>query len=59
MAFSFMPREEKFFVLFEQQAAYNVEAAKLFKEMVQNWSLSPEKFDRLQEIEHEADISTH
>ena len=59
MAFSFMPREEKFFELFEQQAAYNVEAAKLFRDMVQNWTLSPEKFDRLQEIEHEADISTH
>ena len=59
MAFSFMPREEKFFELFEQQAAYNVQAAKLFKDMVQNWTLAPEKFDRLQEIEHEADISTH
>lgn len=57
--FSFMPREEKFFELFNKQAAHNVEGAKLFHEMVQNWSLEPERFRKLQEIEHEADITTH
>ncbi|TBR20174.1 DUF47 domain-containing protein [bacterium] len=57
--FSFMPKEEKFFELFNKQAAHNVEGTKLFLEMVQNWSLEPERFRKLQEIEHEADITTH
>ncbi|MBI3296934.1 MAG: DUF47 domain-containing protein [Elusimicrobia bacterium] len=54
-----MPREDKFFDLFEVQAANNVTAAKLFFDMVQSWSLEPERFRRLQEIEHESDITTH
>ena len=57
--FSFMPKEEKFFELFQKQAAHNVEGAKLFHEMVKSWSLEPERFRKLQDIEHEADITTH
>ena len=59
MAFSLIPREEKFFDLFEAQAIHNVEAAKLFRELARNWSLQSPIFDKLQDIEHEADISTH
>lgn len=57
--FSFMPKEEKFFELFEAQAAHNVEAAKAFQKLAENWSLDPEAFRKLQDIEHEADITTH
>ena len=57
--FNLIPREEKFFELFDQQAVHNVEAAKIFKELAGNWSLQSTAFQRLQDIEHEADISTH
>lgn len=59
MAFTLIPREEKFFELFEQQANHNVEAAKAFKELAQKWSLESPLFDKLRDIEHEADITTH
>lgn len=59
MAFSLIPKEEKFFEMFEAQAAHNVDAAKVFKELAQNYSLQSPAFDRLRDIEHEADITTH
>ncbi len=59
MAFRLIPREEKFFDLFEAQAAHNVEAAKLFREMAVSWSRERSRFDRLRDIEHEADITCH
>ena len=59
MTFSLLPKEEKFFELFEAQAAHNVAAAQIFKDMAQNWTLEPSAFTKLQEIEHEADITTH
>ena len=57
--FSFMPREEKFFELFEAQAAHNVSAAKVFREMALKWSRETTPFDKLRDIEHEADITCH
>lgn len=57
--FSFMPREEKFFELFEAQAAHNVSAAKVFREMALKWSRETASFDKLRDIEHEADITCH
>ena len=59
MAFSLIPREEKFFELFEAQADHNVEAAKVFKDLAQKWASDSAPFDRLRDIEHEADITTH
>ena len=59
MAFSLIPKEEKFFELFEAQAAHNVEAARIFKDLSEKWSLESGAFARLQDIEHEADITTH
>jgi predicted phosphate transport protein (TIGR00153 family) len=59
MAFSFIPKEEKFFELFEAQAVHSVSAAKLFREMALKWSRETPSFDRLREIEHEADITCH
>ncbi|MBI3507729.1 MAG: DUF47 domain-containing protein [Proteobacteria bacterium] len=57
--FNLIPKEEKFFELFEAQAAHNVEGAKMFLELARNWSQESPLFDKLQEIEHEADITTH
>jgi len=57
--FNLIPRDEKFFELFEAQAAHNVEACKVFVELISKWSLESPLFHRLQDIEHEADITTH
>jgi predicted phosphate transport protein (TIGR00153 family) len=59
MAFNFLPKEEQFFKLFEAQAAYNTAAVKAFKELVNNWDSRSPAFERIREIEHEADITTH
>ncbi|MBI4345437.1 MAG: DUF47 domain-containing protein [Elusimicrobia bacterium] len=59
MAISLIPKEEKFFDFFEAQAAHNVEATRLFKELCQKWSSDSPLIDKLRDIEHEADITTH
>src|SRR3989338_7915881 len=59
MAISLIPKEEKFFELFEAQASHNVEAARLFKGLVQKWDAESPVIDQLRDIEHEADITTH
>ena len=59
MAFNLIPKEEKFFELFDAQAAHNVEAAKVFKDLAQKWNRDGGAFDRLRDIEHEADITCH
>ena len=55
----FIPREEKFFDLFEELADKIEEGIKFFLEMVEKYDYSDEKVARLKVIEHEADIITH
>lgn len=59
MAFSLIPREEKFFDLFEQQVKSLEEAAKVFLELVKDWSDKHPAIARLRDLEHECDITTH
>lgn len=59
MAFSFIPKEEKFFDLFEQQAKSLQAGAKALTELVSDWSISHQGIARLKELEHECDITTH
>lgn len=59
MAFSLIPKEEKFFALFEQQAQHLCEAARTFKDLTSHWDLDSPHFDKITDIEHEADITTH
>ncbi|NNN06260.1 MAG: DUF47 domain-containing protein [Elusimicrobia bacterium] len=59
MAFNLIPKEEKFFELFEAQAAHNVAAAKVFRELAMKWTRDMAPFDRLRDIEHEADMTCH
>jgi predicted phosphate transport protein (TIGR00153 family) len=54
-----IPKEEKFFELFETQASYNVQAAKLFKELADDWKMDSDVFEKLRDLEHEADFTTH
>ncbi len=59
MAFSLIPREEKFFDLFEQQAKSIQEAAKIFVDLVRDWNDKHPAIARLRDLEHECDITTH
>jgi len=55
----FIPREEKFYDLFEELADKIEEGGKLFLDMLLNYDSFETRLGRLKEIEHEADIITH
>lgn len=55
----FIPREEKFFDLFEELAEKIEEGGKLFLEMLLDYDSFETSLTRLKEIEHEADEITH
>lgn len=57
--FSFMPREEKFFELFEAGAQNMVKAAQKLKDLVDTWEDVKEKLGEITELEHEGDTITH
>ena len=59
MAFSLIPREEKFFDLFEQQVQGMEKAASTFVDLVTNWSDKHPGIAQLRDLEHECDITTH
>lgn len=54
-----IPREEKFFDLFEELAAKIQEGAKFFLEIAERHDFSAENISKLKQIEHEADSITH
>ncbi len=55
----FIPREEKFFDLFERAAHNIVKAALGLKEMLDNWENVGMKVAEITELEHEGDFITH
>ncbi|MEE8204697.1 MAG: DUF47 family protein [Dehalococcoidales bacterium] len=57
--FSFVPREEKFFDLFEGSARNMVKAAQGLKDMLDNWGDIGIKVAEITEFEHEGDSITH
>jgi hypothetical protein len=57
--FPFVPREKKFFDLFEQSAQNVVQAAQELKAMVHTWDNVPERAAAITELEHEGDTITH
>lgn len=54
-----IPRDEKFYDLFEELASKIEEGGKLFIDILNNYKYSEPKIAKLKEIEHEADIITH
>jgi uncharacterized protein Yka (UPF0111/DUF47 family) len=58
-AMRFIPREEKFFDLFEELADRIEAGGKLFLELAESGAYLEPQIARLKEIEHEADIITH
>lgn len=59
MKLPFMPREESFFPLFEENARNMVKAARCLKELVDNWRDVEKKVTEITEFEHEGDAITH
>jgi len=57
--FPFIPREQKFFELFEGSAQNMVKAAQKLKELVDTWEDVGEKISEITELEHEGDTITH
>jgi len=57
--FPFIPREEKFFDLFEQSAQNMVKAAQGLKSMVDTWENVEGKVGEITKLEHEGDTITH
>jgi predicted phosphate transport protein (TIGR00153 family) len=57
--FPFIPREEKFFDLFQASARNMVEAARRLKEMVDSWEHVEGKASEITELEHQGDTITH
>jgi len=57
--FSIMPREPKFFDLFEKSAANVAKASREFADFLENYSNIPLKVARITELEHEGDAITH
>jgi hypothetical protein len=55
----FVPKEVSFFDSFDEQAAANVEGAKILMELLENFEDAPAKVAQLQSVEHRADEITH
>jgi len=56
---SFVPKEGKFFDLFEESARNVVKTANLFVEMIDKWDDVPGRARQIKELEHEGDEITH
>ncbi len=57
--FPFIPREQKFFDLFEQSAHNMVKAAQVLKELVDTWGGVKDRVDEIAQLEHNGDTITH
>jgi predicted phosphate transport protein (TIGR00153 family) len=57
--FPFIPREEKFFDLFQESAQNMVKAAQSLKEMVDTWEHVEGRVGEITELEHQGDTITH
>ena len=59
MKFTFIPREEKFFDLFQESAQNMVKTAQRLKEMVDTWEHVEGRVGEITELEHQGDTITH
>ncbi|MFC1964197.1 DUF47 domain-containing protein [Chloroflexota bacterium] len=55
----FIPKEEKFFELFEASALNILKAARSFQEMVHSWDMVESRTAEITEMEHRGDSITH
>lgn len=59
MAFSLIPKEEKFFDIFEEASDNMIKAALAFRELVSNWSPQSPQIKIIRDLEHAGDRMTH
>jgi predicted phosphate transport protein (TIGR00153 family) len=59
MRLKFLPREERFFELFNEQAANLVRGADLLLKLVGDHTQAEELRRQIEEVEHQGDITTH
>lgn len=57
--FSLLPRDDKFFVLFEESARNMVKTAQSLKDLVDNWADVEQKMSNITDLEHAGDTITH
>jgi predicted phosphate transport protein (TIGR00153 family) len=57
--FSLIPREVRFFDLFDQQSQHIIRASLLLQEMVHNFADARAKANAIKEVEHQGDQVTH
>jgi len=57
--FPFIPREEKFFDLFEESARNAVKVSQTLKEMLDVWEVVEARVAEITELEHKGDMITH
>jgi predicted phosphate transport protein (TIGR00153 family) len=55
----FLPREQKFFDLFEESAKNTIKASNALKEMIDSWQFIDSRVAEITELEHEGDSITH
>ena len=55
----FVPKEHKFFDLFEQSAQNIVKASQALKEMIDDWQYIDSRVAEITEMEHQGDTITH
>ncbi len=59
LRFPFLPKEEKFFGLFEESARNMVKAAQGLRELVDTWDDIERRVGEITDLEHEGDSITH
>jgi len=57
--FRLVPRDEKFFDLFEQQAVHIVSAARTLAELTQDFGTAEDRARHIKDLEHAGDTLTH
>src|ERR671935_884336 len=57
--FNLIPKEVRFFDLFERQSAYIIQASNLLHDMVHNFADARAKAHAIKEVEHQGDQVTH
>lgn len=59
MKFSFLPKEEKYFDMFERAFDNAIEIGMQLRDLLRNYTDVEEKVRKIEDIEHEGDIITH
>lgn len=59
MFFNFLPKEEKYFDMFERASENAIKGAAKFRDLVRDYTDIERKIREIEDIEHEGDIITH